>query len=80
MKTTETGVRLELEIDIVATGRATYTEQTMWEPADAGVEDIEVYLDPRYAPDWLDVDRFNELLESCIKEEKLANLLYSTAD
>jgi len=80
MKTTEVGVKIDLEIDVVASGRATYTPATRMEPEDAGVEDIEIYLNPRYVPDWLDADRFNELLQSCIKEHKLANLLYSCAE
>ena len=80
MKTTEAGVKIDLEIDVIASGRATYTPATRMEPEDAGVEDIEIYLNPRYVPDWLDADRFNELLQSCIREHKLANLLYSCAE
>ena len=80
MNTTEAGVKIDLEIDVIASGRATYTPATRMEPEDAGVEDIEIYLNPRYVPDWLDADRFNELLQSCIREHKLANLLYSCAE
>jgi len=80
MNTTKAGVKIDLEIDVIASGRATYTPATRTEPEDAGVEDIEIYLNPRYVPDWLDADRFNELLQSCIKEHKLANLLYSCAE
>jgi hypothetical protein len=80
MKTTEVGVTIDLEIDVIAFGRAIYTPATRTEPEDAGVEDIEIYLDPKYVPDWLDADRFNELLQSCIKEDKLANFLYSCVE
>ena len=80
MRTTEAGVKIDLEIDVVASGRATYTPATRMEPADAGVEDIEIYLNPRYVPDWLDADRFNEMIQACIKEDKLANFLYSCVE
>ena len=80
MKTTEAGDKIDLEIDVIASGRATYTPATRTEPEDAGVEDIEIYLNPRYVPDWLDAERFNELLQSCIREHKLANLLYSCVE
>jgi len=80
MKTTIAGFKIDLEIDVVASGRATYTPATRTQPEEAGVEDIEICLDPRYVPDWLDADRFNELLQSCIKEEKLATFLYSCVE
>ena len=80
MNTTKAGVKIDLEIDVIASGRAFYTPATRTEPEDAGVEDIEIYLNPRYVPDWLDADRFNEMLQACIKEDKLANFLYSCVE